>query len=261
MPSHRYWGLLLYCRSVSGTLNVSLAELDFRATVGGADMCTGGTGSAASSDGSDTPDKAFDNNNATYWSRSGNSTIRLWYDFGSAVSVAEAWFRLPGAGAAKPGATHGPLGVQIVGSNDATNWVPYKTYELTSIANDAEYTVALGSLATSQVQGTAWRLAPGRPGGAPGARRPSIVGRYDAVDGGTHRVAGTVAIDGTPAVPVRRRVRLFHERTGRLVREVWSNLDGTFEFANLALAEYIVLTDDHTRLYNAVVADKVTAVV
>ena len=70
-----------------------------------------------------------------------------------------------------------------------------------------------------------------------------------------------MAIDGTPAVPVRRRVRLLHECTGRLVREVWSNEDGTFEFANLALAEYIVLTDDHTRLYNAVVADKVLAVV
>lgn len=97
-------------------------------------------------------------------------------------------------------------------------------------------------------------------GGPLTARSTISHARRDTIDGGAYRIAGTVAIDGTPTTPVKRRVRLFHRITGRLIREVWSATDGTFSFESIALAEYIVMSDDYTRLYNAVVADAVVPV-
>lgn len=84
--------------------------------------------------------------------------------------------------------------------------------------------------------------------------------QYLPFDGGPYRVAGTVKIDGTPAVPVRRRVRLFHRFSGRLLRETWSAPDGTFEFAKVALDTYLVVADDYTGVYEAEAADRVVAV-
>ena len=66
--------------------------------------------------------------------------------------------------------------------------------------------------------------------------------------------AGTVTL-------VRRRVRLFHRQSGRLVRETWSDAaTGAFEFRNLKAQDYLVVADDHTRYYNAVTADAVVPV-
>lgn len=83
--------------------------------------------------------------------------------------------------------------------------------------------------------------------------------RRDVQDGGPGRIAGTVAVDASPDVPVRRRVRLFHRESGRLVRETWSDATtGAYEFAGLAIAEYFVLAHDHTAEFNAVVKDAIT---
>lgn len=93
-----------------------------------------------------------------------------------------------------------------------------------------------------------------------GGQMHGLLVRHDAEDGGAYRVAGTVAIDGSPVTPVSRRVRLFHRLSGRLVRETWSAADGTFAFERIKAGEYLVVTDDHTRTYNAVAADAVQAV-
>ena len=100
------------------------------------------------------------------------------------------------------------------------------------------------------IVGALIRLSPDMPRGSGQGQFPaSGLLTMSAADGGTLRVAGTVKIDGTPAVPVRRRVRLFDVATGRPVRQVWSGADGTFLFDKVL-----------TRTYNAVVADRVSAV-
>jgi hypothetical protein len=40
---------------------------------------------------------------------------------------------------------------------------------------------------------------------------------------GRGRISGTVKDKGTPNMPVRRRVRLYQDRDGLLVRETWSD--------------------------------------
>ena len=111
------------------------------------------------------------------------------------------------------------------------------------------------------IAGGIQRIATNWPSGQPGAAR--ISGRALYVDGvaGRYRIAGTVAIAGTPDTPVRRRVRLFVQLTGQIVRQTWSNAaSGAFEFAGLAQQPYIVLADDYTAIYNAVPADAVLPV-
>ena len=97
-----------------------------------------------------------------------------------------------------------------------------------------------------------------RPNGS--AQDRASVSRSES-DSGPYRIAGTVAIDGTTPTPVRRRVRLFVKSNGRVIRETWSNAGtGAFEFPGLEMQPYIVMTEDYTAFYNAVVADLVTPV-
>jgi hypothetical protein len=59
----------------------------------------------------------------------------------------------------------------------------------------------------------------------------------DLQDGGLGRIYGTVSRKQTPAnVPLRRRVRLFEQRSGRFIRETWSQLDGAYEFTQINAA-------------------------
>jgi len=80
----------------------------------------------------------------------------------------------------------------------------------------------------------------------------------DMADGGTLSVSGTVLIEGTPQTPVARRVRLHDHRTGRLVRETWSDpLTGAYAFTGIRAGTFYVVSHDHTLNFNAVIRDRV----
>jgi hypothetical protein len=74
-------------------------------------------------------------------------------------------------------------------------------------------------------------------------------------DGGVLRIVGTTKVIGDPTnLPVRRRVRLHDQRSGRVVREVWSNAaTGEYAFSNLRAGTYYVTAFDHTGAYNGVI--------
>ncbi|SDO30017.1 Concanavalin A-like lectin/glucanases superfamily protein [Halomonas shengliensis] len=56
--------------------------------------------------------------------------------------------------------------------------------------------------------------------------------------------------------PVSRRVRCFERRTGRIVRETWSNAAGYYQFDDLDPAKrFTVVAHDYSGTYNAVIAD------
>lgn len=75
---------------------------------------------------------------------------------------------------------------------------------------------------------------------------------------GRGRIAGTVKEKASPSdKPVRRRVRLYREPDGRLVRTVWSDpVTGAYEFYGIPMdARYTVVSHDYNALYRAVLAD------
>lgn len=263
MAAHRYWALLVTARSGTGN-GVAIAEVEMRSSVGGANIATGGTASGTNNVGHP-PANAFDGNGATEWSdgaTSGNA-VRLSYDFGSAVDVVELVVTTPGAASAYPGATYGPAACWVQWSDNGTAWHYGRSAEdLSGLGNAASRTISGVS-----DQGPAFRriglAARVDTGGTVPSGSGRVLGglqRHDMADGGAYRVAGTVKIDGTPPVPVRRQVRLFDVISGRLVRQTWSALDGTFSFERIRAGEYLVVSADYTRTYNAVVADRVLAV-
>lgn len=75
--------------------------------------------------------------------------------------------------------------------------------------------------------------------------------------GGAGRITGRVKVDSNPDYPVRRRVRLFDQRDNRLVAEQWSDpVTGLYSFDNInAARRYVVISYDHTGVYNAEVLD------
>lgn len=83
----------------------------------------------------------------------------------------------------------------------------------------------------------------------------------DLQDGGAGKVSGTVMVDATPDYPVWRRIRLFCERDGRLVREVWSDpVSGVYTFDCISLAlTYTVVAYDHTGYFNGQIRTGVIA--
>lgn len=255
MAAHRYWRLLFDYSNAS--TRVAVAELEMRASVGGANLCTGGTPLGSVNDGTNVASRAFDADTGTFW-RTGTTPLYpyLGYDFGSPVTVVEAaWTNSSDATASARSAV-------AQWSDDNVTW-----RYTTPVVGASQSASAVNTLAgitegdpPTRVFGVPVRLSPGWPSGPLRARVVGAPFRFDSVDGGRYRIAGNVAIDGTPVVPVARRVRLFHRLTGRLVRETWSAANGDFAFVNIAAGEYIVLTDDYTRLYNAVAADAVQAV-
>lgn len=80
MAAHRYWRLWIFINEYAGGSANSIAELELRESIGGADVSGSGTASASSSYTS--PELAFDNNNSTWWSGNANSDW-LKYDFGA----------------------------------------------------------------------------------------------------------------------------------------------------------------------------------
>jgi hypothetical protein len=82
----------------SATLNpgswLSTSEVEMRATVGGADQCTGGTASASAQNATNVASRAFDNSTSTIY-QSGTGTMPVWlqYQFAAAVTVGEVMIR------------------------------------------------------------------------------------------------------------------------------------------------------------------------
>jgi hypothetical protein len=91
MAAHTYWRL--YITEANGATAVDIAELEMRTTVGGANVCTGGTATASSSNGAQTADKALDGSisSTNTWQTSSFPTLPVWwkYQFAAPVDIVE----------------------------------------------------------------------------------------------------------------------------------------------------------------------------
>lgn len=98
--------------------------------------------------------------------------------------------------------------------------------------------------------------------GAIQTQRLPLTKHMDMVDGGVGRITGTTLEKNTPAnTPLRRRVRLYDERDGRVVAETWSSATtGAFEFTGVRMDRvYTVIAYDHLHNYRALIADNQVA--
>lgn len=86
----------------------------------------------------------------------------------------------------------------------------------------------------------------------------------DRIDGGRGSIFGTVKEKATPTnLPLRRRVRLVHEFSGRIVAETWSDpVTGNYAFSNIdERQKYLVYSLDYENNYRAEIADNLTPTV
>lgn len=258
MAAHRHWRLAFWCRTVSGVQRMALAEAVFRTVAAGPQVATGGTILANTPEAGYFAADLIDGSTSTLYSVTGVSIGSWNYDFGGDIAIVEVAVTLGRGASPYPGSTHGPEMLRLDWSDDGTNWVPARSVSAPAGWVDGAtvvMTVAAPTVQAAAEPGWALSQAPSLAQGLNVAGSvPSMT--VDLEDGGTLRIAGTVAIDGTPIVPVMRRVRLHHQLSGRLVREVWSAEDGSFAFEGLRASQYLVITDDHTLLYDPVARDR-----
>lgn len=264
MAAHSFWGVRVWPRIGAGG-GVAIAELQMRATAGGASLCTGGTALGASNFGL-VAANAFDALTSTYWYNGSvvPPNVVLGYEFASPVGVAEMWVRLPGAAATHTGQVFGPGACQPVYSDDGTTWhTALGTAELGALGNDGELA---WPVVDAPVQFSSGGFAPrlaGRAWSSPLAhlRAGALWASHDPFYAGPYRIAGTVAVDGSPITPVARRVSLLDARSLHLVRQTWSApVTGAYAFEGLAAQPYLALAQDHTQLYDPVARDHVVPV-
>ncbi|MDR0770835.1 MAG: hypothetical protein LBE75_06505 [Burkholderiales bacterium] len=78
---------------------------------------------------------------------------------------------------------------------------------------------------------------------------------------GRGQIKGTVTYANRPTdIPLARRVRLFEMRSGLLVGEMWSKMNGEYQIDRLDTRyEYFAVSDDHERAWEGIVVDYVSA--
>lgn len=82
---------------------------------------------------------------------------------------------------------------------------------------------------------------------------------YQGEADGNHRITGTAKNTGSPDTPVRRRVRLHDQPTGRPLREVWSDAaTGAYSFDNIRHGTFYVTAFDHTGAFGGVIETDIT---
>lgn len=124
MTAHVYWRLNITA-NCGDAYYLALAEIEMRATNGGADQCSGGTASASSANTTDIAANAFDNSATTLWATvHGVVAARIAYQFPSAVEVAQYTIQ------ARPNfLAHSPKAWALEYSDDGVTWTPIETRE------------------------------------------------------------------------------------------------------------------------------------
>jgi hypothetical protein len=130
-PSSKWRINILTTRALS---NQGAAEIEMRATVGGADQCSGGSALASATVGGpgNEPDKAFDNNSTTFWN-SGSTTLPAWieYDFPANVDVRQLGYLSSGLSAT-------PTSLNVQYYDIATSsWVTYWSEDTFEVSTSA----------------------------------------------------------------------------------------------------------------------------
>lgn len=124
VTSFQYWRVIVDdVQGGAGTYPASFGNVEFRGSVGGADLATGGTAIAGPTNGSYPATNAFDANTATFWLGSGTvSGGNQWigYNFGTPVQILDVALQVrPDAF----GANEAVIAGRVQSSTDGVTWV------------------------------------------------------------------------------------------------------------------------------------------
>ena len=281
MAAHRFWRLFI--SDVAGSNSyVGVNELAMAESPGGANVCTGGTASASTVNGTHTADKAFDGSflSANSWACASNifsqgSQMNAWlqYDFAATPrDIVEIKVTFPPSGGIFTNVNMAPKNFSLYYSDDELTWVRQrswseqsfsfgetKTYDATPLSsiliknrlvlerNLKEIESALGpDIICTTLRGPNFSRAKNNT-------TPLRCTPYT----GTKRIAGSTTSLG---VPLARRVDLLDQKSGQLVARINTPSTGEFEFSDLADGVYSLIGVDNTAEQNSVIFAHVAAV-
>lgn len=138
MATHRFWRIRSTGTALS--ITVTIPEIQFRGTAGGANLATNSANITASSvTGTATPDKAIDGLTTTSWQASGGlGTGWIAYDFGTPTSILEAALTAPGL------STNGmPNAGMVEASDDGSNWITEATFSHSWVTNGETFLITV----------------------------------------------------------------------------------------------------------------------
>lgn len=120
---HLYWRILITETRTGDSFLATIAEVEMRATAGGADLCSGGTASASSQEATYPASKAFDNLTGVedIWVSGSGQPSPQWlqYQFAAPVEINEVLIR---AASTTSRAERAPRSFKIQWSDDGTTW-------------------------------------------------------------------------------------------------------------------------------------------
>ena len=119
--SHVYWRIYITASDSVDPWKAQIGEMEYRATLGGADQAAGGTATASSTYSSFPPANGFDDDTATSWACDIDVALPQWlqYQFSSAVEVAQVAIT---SGITEARADRAPNDFLIQYSDDGSNW-------------------------------------------------------------------------------------------------------------------------------------------
>lgn len=259
MPSARYWRLTFY--RTDANICAQIRELAFL-DAAGVEQSIGGTAYASSTYNSSwLPAFAFDKNTATGWCSAVNQLpASIWYLHPSAVDIAAVRLYWDANINYAPTAASD---MRVSYSDDGVNWqADSRVLQITdgSITASTSCTLVLVQPQPVQTVSRGLLIAASAPtvAGVTVAATAAVV--RDVQDGGNYRLAGSTKKRGTLA-PLHRRVQLYNQRDGRLIRETWSDAaTGAYQFDYIQGGPgvlYFICTFDHTNTDRALIADQI----
>ena len=241
---------------------------------GGPQIAVGGKAIASSSlEAARKPEMALDGDPVKHWHSTNAGAGNNWwgYDFGAgnARSVYEMVFTQRSA----EDNSWSPNTWKVEWSDDGANWFPLITgtgsypsgVAVTTVVRPvlpSERTMRVFEPGAIRARGLQWALGrPDQPVFDPSQERwryrPALFMSGNAEYGGLFQLDGTTTSLGIPAP---RRVRLYHQFSGRLIGEQITQEDGAFSFTHIEEGPWTVVGLDDTGAQNGVIFSHVKAV-
>lgn len=277
MAAHRYWRL--YIADNNGGTSVVISELAMAETAGGANVCTGGTASASSVNGSQFASLAFDGvvTPASSWQSSTNlynsaagGTAWIQYDFNTNPrDIAEIKITFA---TGISSLSLAPKAFSLYYSDDNIKWTRQrswaeqvfaygetKTYDATPMSsalinNRVLFDRKLKDIFAALPQ--TWYASAVRSNNMCRGRNNTRPWRITPFSG-NKRIAGSTTSLG---VPLARRVDLLDQKSGQLIERINTPKTGEFEFKEIADGTYSLVGVDNTAEQNSVIFAHVAAV-
>lgn len=263
MASHQWWRFRIFNTQNSNGNNASIGIIKMFNVLNGSNLCVGGTPFADSYFNSYgyslTPDKAFDLVNTTVndiWATSEaiHSIAFIGYEFQTPVDV--RYFSLTTRPDCCVEQTWKNFNFEY--SDNGVNW------EIQSVYSNNPQVPTPNSTQDFEVYDLSTSIITARPlnlsaspitnslNGSVIEQRPQM----SLLHGGKGVVSGTT-VKVPSDIPVARKVRLFEEKSGLLIQEVWSDATGAYVFNGLSDNYYFITAHDHTLEFNGVIQSHV----